>query len=63
MEWDIIYDEEIRMSEQNDQNTYIFIPYSEEMGSGDGFEAEGSGDNRGYDGDGMHLWRVHHHDG
>ena len=55
MEWDIIYDEEIRMSEQNDQNPYIFIPYSEEMESGDGFEAEGSGDNgdfEGYDGDG-----------
>ena len=49
MEWDIIYDEEIRMSERNDQNPYIFIPYSEEAGSGEDAEAveEGSGDNEG----------------
>ena len=53
MEWDIIYDEEIRMSERNDQNPYIFIPHSEEVGSGEDVEAveEGSGDNEDYDGD------------
>ena len=53
MEWDIIYDEQIRMSEENlDQNPYIFIPHSEEVGSGEAFEDEGSGDNEeGYDGD------------
>ena len=53
MEWDIIYDEEIRMSERNDQNPYIFIPHSEDVGSGEDVEAvaEGSGDNEGYSGD------------
>ena len=50
MEWDILYDEEIRMSERNDQNPYIFIPHSEAEGSGEDVEG-GSGDNEGYSGD------------
>ena len=58
MEWDIIYDEEIRMSEKNDHNPYIFIPQSEEeVGSGEGADVEGSGEVELYDGE------LHYEDG
>ena len=58
MEWDIIYDEEIRMSEKNDHNPYIFIPQSEdEVGSGEGTEVEVSGEVELYDGE------LHYEDG